>query len=121
VDWLAEEVPATGRVVVCLDLALRRPQRLEVNALEVEGAFSEQDRFRLLDAIDAARSTEGWVAAEVDNAGVWGTMVWHVVGDGIYPLAAPHARAVLGSFDGLLLPSETGVDQAIDGSPMAGQ
>jgi hypothetical protein len=43
-------------------------------------------------------------------------MVWHIVGEGVFPLAAPHARAVLGSFDGLLLPPETDADQAVDGS-----
>jgi len=118
VDWLASEIPATGRVVVCMDLALRKPQRLEVETSEAEGAFSEADRFRLVDAIDAAGSTEGWIAGEVDNAGVWGTMVWHIVDDGLHPLTASHARAVLGSFDGLLLPSDTSVDQAVDGSQM---
>ena len=116
VEWLATEVPVTGRVVVCLDLYLRRPQRLEVSASDGAEAFLEEDRGRLLDAISAASDTEGWIAAEVDNAGVWGTMVWHIVGEGVFPLAAPHARAVLGSFDGLLLPPETDADQAVDGS-----
>lgn len=120
VDWLAEEVPATGRIVVCMDLALRKPQRFEVKASEDDGAFSEDDRLCLLDAIDEASSSEGWIAAEVDNAGVWGTMVWHIVGDGIHAIAASHARAVLSSFDGILLPSETSADQAVDGTPVGG-
>lgn len=120
VEWLSGEVPATGRVVVCLDLALRTPQRLEVDASENRAAFSEKDRRRLLDALDAAGNTEGWVAAEVDYDGAWGTMVWHVVGHGAHPLTASHARAVLISFDRLILPTGTNEDQAVDGTRMGG-
>jgi hypothetical protein len=116
VEYLAGEVPATGRVVVCLDLSLRRPQRLEVRATDGVDAFSEEDRVRLLDAISAASGAEGWIAAEVDDAGVWGTMVWHIVGEGVFPLTESHARAMLNSFDGLLLPHDTDADQAVDGS-----
>jgi zinc-ribbon domain len=113
VDWLLEFLPVEASVVVCLDLALRRPQRLEVRIIDHVDALTQSDRDRLMDAVDAAVRSEGYVAAEIDSNGTWATMVWHIVDGNAFPLSSRHAEAVM-SFHHLVVPSGTGADQAID-------
>jgi hypothetical protein len=118
VESLCDLLPAEGRLVVCLDLALRRPQRLEVQAGDDADALTDEDRSRLMGALEAALSSEGYASVEVDGGGDWVIMVWHLVNEGVFPLVARHASAVL-SFHDLLLPAGMQATSAVDATALA--
>jgi hypothetical protein len=118
VESLCDLLPAEGRLVVCLDLALRRPQRLEVQAGDDADALTDEDRFRLMSAVEAAWSSEGYASAEVDGGGDWVIMVWHLINEGVFPLSGRHASAVLSFYD-LLLPAGMQATAATDAMALA--
>lgn len=118
VESLCDLLPVEGRLVVCLDLAFRRPQRLEVQAGDDAEALTHEDRSRLMSAVEAACNSEGYASAEVDGGGDWVIMVWHLVNQGAFPLTARHASAVL-SFRDLLLPAGMQPTSAADATALA--